>query len=98
MIPSAKLTLADVEATYAGARPLVSRPGRSASDLSRKYKILDHGKVSDRPGLLSVLGGKLTTSRSMAEDIVDRVERILGRSAPCMTRASGPISRTAGRF
>ncbi len=84
-IPSARLTPDDVEAAYAGARPLVHTPGKSASDLSRKYQILDHGKVSDRPGLLSVLGGKLTTSRSMAEVVVDRVLRLLGRSAPCTT-------------
>lgn len=84
-IPSAKLTPADVEASYAGARPLVARPGKSASDLSRQYQILDHGKVSGRPGLLSVLGGKYTTSRAMAEEIVDRVCRQLGKGGPCMT-------------
>ena len=47
--------------TGAGARPLVWTPGKSASDLSRKYKILDHGKIAGRPGLISVLGGKLTS-------------------------------------
>lgn len=84
-IPESRLSLADVEASYAGVRPLISRPGKSASDLSRKYQILDHGKVSGRPGLISVLGGKLTTSRSMAEDIVDQAERHLGKRAPCTT-------------
>jgi glycerol-3-phosphate dehydrogenase len=84
-VPSARLTIADVEASYAGARPLVSRPGKSASDLSRKYQILDHGKVSGRPGLLSVLGGKYTTSRAMAEDIVDQVCKKTGKGGPCMT-------------
>lgn len=84
-IPSAHLTHADVEATYAGARPLVARPGKSASDLSRKYQILDHAKVSNRPGLISVLGGKYTTSRAMAEDIVDQVCRKVGKGGPCAT-------------
>ncbi len=84
-IPSARLTPADVEASYAGARPLVARPGKSASDLSRKYQILDHGRLSARPGLLSVLGGKYTTSRAMAEDIVDKVCRKLGKGGPCTT-------------
>jgi len=84
-IPSARLTRADVEAAYAGARPLVARPGKSASDLSRRYQIIDHAKASGRPGLLSVLGGKYTTSRAMAEDIVDQVARRLGKGGPCMT-------------
>jgi glycerol-3-phosphate dehydrogenase len=84
-IPSARLTQDDVEAAYSGARPLVSRPGKSASDLSRKYQILDHGKISDRPGLLSVLGGKYTTSRSMAQDVVDRVCKQLGKGGRCVT-------------
>ncbi len=84
-LPSAKLTLDDVEACYAGARPLVFEPGKSASDLSRHYKIIDHGQAANRPGLLSVLGGKLTTSRSMAEVVVDRAQGLLGKSGKCMT-------------
>jgi glycerol-3-phosphate dehydrogenase len=47
--------------------------------------IINHGKVSSRPGLLSVLGGKLTTSRSMAEDVVDRVTALLGIGGRCVT-------------
>lgn len=101
-IPSARLGLEDVEAAYAGARPLIFRPGKSASDLSRKHAILDHGAVSGRPGLLSVLGGKLTTTRAIAEDVVDRIERLLGRRSRCVTTklpiGGGAIERPEERL
>jgi glycerol-3-phosphate dehydrogenase len=85
-IPSARLTLADIEAGYAGARPLVHQPGKSASDLSREYKLIDHGESSKLPGLLSIVGGKLTTSRSLAQTVVNRALKLLGeRKRPCLT-------------
>lgn len=59
------LTQNDVLGTYAGLRPLLDAPGRSA-DLSRK-----HAVVTSRDGVLTVVGGKLTTYRRMAEDAVD---------------------------
>jgi glycerol-3-phosphate dehydrogenase len=56
----------DVAGSYAGLRPLVvGSRGRSA-DLSRKHAVI-HG--SD--GVLTVVGGKLTTYRRMAEDAID---------------------------
>jgi len=42
------------------------------------------------PGLLSIIGGKLTTYRKMAEDVVDRVVRLSQASQPCRT-ASTPL-------
>ena len=61
------LTRAEVIGTFAGLRPLLA--GDSAgetSDLSRRHAILESPS-----GLLSVVGGKLTTYRRMAEDAVD---------------------------
>lgn len=92
-IPSARLSLDDVEACYAGARPLIDDPGKPASDLSRNYRIVDHEESSGLSGILSAVGGKLTTSRSMAEAITDRALRKLGRSAPC---ATGSLSLGGG--
>jgi glycerol-3-phosphate dehydrogenase len=59
------LTQADVLGSYAGLRPLLDAPGRSA-DLSRK-----HAVVRSPEGVLTIVGGKLTTYRRMAEDAVD---------------------------
>lgn len=64
----------DVLATFAGLRPLLAAgdPGDDGetSDLSRRHAILESSS-----GLLSVVGGKLTTYRRMAEDAVDEVIR-----------------------
>ncbi len=61
------LCSADVVGTWAGLRPLVkaASTGRTA-DLSRRHKVL----VSDS-GVVSIVGGKLTTYREMAEDTVN---------------------------
>jgi glycerol-3-phosphate dehydrogenase len=90
--PQARLTPKDVVATYAGLRPLVGRRRSKESDISRAHKVF----VSPS-GLLTVAGGKLTTFRAMAEDVVDRVERRLARQGrktgkPCRTRRE-PLRR-----
>jgi glycerol-3-phosphate dehydrogenase len=59
------LTQADVLGSYAGLRPLLDAPGKSA-DLSRKHAVLRSPE-----GVLTVVGGKLTTYRRMAQDAVD---------------------------
>jgi glycerol-3-phosphate dehydrogenase len=66
--PTAKLTMDDVESSWAGLRPLIEEEGKSASELSRKDEIFQ----SDT-GLISIAGGKLTGYRKMAERIVDLV-------------------------
>ncbi len=66
--PSAHLTVADVESSWAGLRPLIHEEGKSASELSRKDEIFE----SDS-GLISIAGGKLTGYRKMAERVVDRI-------------------------
>jgi glycerol-3-phosphate dehydrogenase len=58
----------DVVSTYAGLRPLIDAPACSVSATSREHEIL-----IERDGLLTIVGGKLTTYRRMAEEAVDRV-------------------------
>jgi glycerol-3-phosphate dehydrogenase len=70
------LTRADVLGTYAGLRPLVEGDATATADLSRR-----HAVVRAPDGLISVVGGKLTTYRRMAQDAVDRVTDV-----PCRTR------------
>lgn len=72
--PAAQLDVADVISAWAGIRPLVAHDGTTANDASREH----HIGVSES-GLVSVTGGKLTTYRAMAAEIVDRVERAAGR-------------------
>ncbi|MGI9042647.1 MAG: glycerol-3-phosphate dehydrogenase/oxidase, partial [Gemmatimonadaceae bacterium] len=73
--PAAALTASDVLETWAGIRPLaVAPPGASPSSISREHQI-----SLDQAGVIVVTGGKLTTYRSMAAEIVDVVEKRLGR-------------------
>jgi glycerol-3-phosphate dehydrogenase len=78
---TSSLQLSDVLGTFAGLRPLMrSRPGKP-SNLSREYRI-----VESSSGLISVVGGKYTTYRRMAEVITDVVALRLGKRGPCRTR------------
>ena len=66
--PTVHLTMADVESSWAGLRPLIHEEGKSASELSRKDEIFE-----SPTGLVSIAGGKLTGYRKMAERVVDLV-------------------------
>jgi glycerol-3-phosphate dehydrogenase len=75
------LTRDDVVGAYAGLRPLLDSDGATA-DLSRKHAVL----VSPA-GVVTIVGGKLTTYRRMAEDAVDKALEVSGLAAgPCRTR------------
>jgi glycerol-3-phosphate dehydrogenase len=72
--PDAELGDDDVLRTWAGIRPLAAAPpGTSPSSISREHRI-----SKDPTGVIVVTGGKLTTYRSMAAEIVDEVERVAG--------------------
>jgi glycerol-3-phosphate dehydrogenase len=66
--PAVKLSLADIESSWAGLRPLIHEDGKSTSELSRKDEIFE-----SETGLISIAGGKLTGYRKMAERIVNLV-------------------------
>ncbi len=56
----------DIVGTYAGMRPLVGDPGGSTVKTSREHRV-----ASDASGLVRISGGKYTTYRVMARDVVD---------------------------
>jgi glycerol-3-phosphate dehydrogenase len=79
-------TRADVVGAYAGLRPLLEVPGTgddATADLSRRHAIL-----TSPTGVTTVVGGKLTTYRRMAEDVLDELVA-QGRleAGPCRTAA-----------
>ena len=71
--PSARLTQDDIISTFAGLRPLIGQEGKAAYQVSR-----DHHIFESEAGLVSIAGGKLTTYRKMAQDVVDLVVKKLG--------------------
>ncbi|MCV7347213.1 glycerol-3-phosphate dehydrogenase/oxidase [Mycolicibacterium rhodesiae] len=76
------LTTVDVKGAYAGLRPLIDTGQGRTSDLSR-----DHAVIESSNGVFSVVGGKLTEYRHMAEDVLDRALAARAITAqPCRTR------------
>ena len=73
---SIQLKLEDVDFYYGGLRPLVEQEGKSTYNASRKLEIMDHAKEGF-PGFYSALGGKYTTSRLLAEKLVDKIVEFL---------------------
>jgi len=68
-----------------GVRPTLFGFGAYEDELSRDYRIIDHGRDGSAPGLFTITGGKLAAYRLMAEDAADQVARALGVEAPCRT-------------
>lgn len=84
------LSAADIEGVYAGLRPLLAaeaRPGRSPHSMDESTSALsrEHAVVEPMLGLMLVAGGKYTTYRVMAADVVDRAARRLGGVRPSRT-------------
>jgi glycerol-3-phosphate dehydrogenase len=87
------LTPQDVVGSYAGLRPLLEGADGATADLSRDHAILERDD-----GLLTIVGGKLTTYRRMAEEVVDRiVEQRDVQAGRCVT-ASQPLVGAAPRW
>lgn len=70
------ITRADLLGAYAGLRPLLDTGAGSTADLSRR-----HAVITSQDGLMTIVGGKLTTYRRMAQDAVDAAVRQAGLSA-----------------
>jgi glycerol-3-phosphate dehydrogenase len=74
------LTPGDIEGVYAGLRPLLAGEDEATSKLSR-----EHAVVTPAPGLVLVAGGKFTTYRVMASDVIDATAETLGPLPPSRT-------------
>lgn len=70
-----------VNYTYAGVRALVREDGVKEGDVSRKHGIYDHLRKDGIAGMVSVVGGKITGYRLIAEELADHVTRTLGTHA-----------------
>jgi len=75
-----KIEYSDILFTYGGLRPLVEEQTEDVYNSSRKYEITDETKIGYY-GLFTVEGGKYTTSRSLAEHVIDKVSKKLNLNA-----------------
>ncbi|MEJ7815131.1 MAG: glycerol-3-phosphate dehydrogenase/oxidase [Rubrobacter sp.] len=106
VIPAAKLSREDVLFTYAGVRPLPYNPEGETGGVTRSHVVFDHakggsvagGKVKSQSaelpqvgGLLSIIGGKLTTYLNLSRQTVDAVFEKLDRKAPKSTSRKVPL-------
>ena len=96
VIPEAGLSRESVLFTYSGVRPLPFKPEGSESSITRAHVVYDHvtgksaaggrltveGAGPRAEGLITIVGGKLTTYRNLARQTVDLAFRKLGRQAP----------------
>jgi glycerol-3-phosphate dehydrogenase len=76
-----------VDRSFWGVRPLYD-PGpddASDDDTTRAHVLLDHQSRDNLEGLTSIVGGKLTTHRLMAEDVGDHLCERFGLDVPCRT-------------
>jgi glycerol-3-phosphate dehydrogenase len=90
LFPQARLARADVIAAWAGIRPLAAtRAAREASSTASASR--EHTIERDARGLVTVSGGKLTTYRAMAAQVVDAVGSALGRRLPRATTDRVPL-------
>jgi glycerol-3-phosphate dehydrogenase len=77
ILPAANLGPDQISYTYAGVRPLPFTGDKDEKSITRRHFIRRHPQVAN---LFSIVGGKLTTYRSLAEEAVDLVLQELGRS------------------
>ena len=113
VIPEANLTRESVLFAYSGVRPLPYQPEGSEGSVTRSHIVYDHARgkgvgtkrssigedAARVEGLISIVGGKLTTYRNLSRQTVDMVYEKLGREAqsevPHATNAMAPAIGTA---
>lgn len=84
VIRGAGLARKDILYTYSGVRPLPFTDNEVASSITRRHFIRRHPKIGN---LFSIVGGKLTTYRGLAEETVDLILTRLGKKTPACATA-----------
>ena len=71
--------------TYSGVRPLFDDGASAAQEATRDYVLKVDGNKTDG-ATINVFGGKLTTSRRLAESVLEKIEEVLGKKGPAWTK------------
>lgn len=95
VIPTANLDRTAINYTYAGVRPLPFAPDGAEAAITRRHILHDHAEQKAN-GLLSVVGGKLTTYRELAAQVVDWVQRRLDLAVTPSRTGQEPLPGALG--
>jgi glycerol-3-phosphate dehydrogenase len=93
VIPGAHLGRDQILYSYAGVRPLPFVDDKEERRITRRHFIREHARHAN---LLSIVGGKLTTYRSLAEETVDLVFKKLRRDSPRCASGNVPLPGALG--
>lgn len=96
LLPGLGLTKERIITTFAGVRPLVAGGTGGRDEKVPWHVSRAHLLHQDANGLLSIVGGKYTTHRAIAEEVVDRVVRRLGRAPIACRTAEVPLAAVPG--
>ena len=84
LLPDLRYTADDVIYAQSGVRPLPEHDRAKPGAITRRHMVFDHAATDGIEGLFSIIGGKLTTYRQLAEEAVDAVFHSRGIDAPPM--------------
>lgn len=91
VVPNANMSSEDVLYCLAGIRPLpVTEDEKEEAEITRRHLIFDHEQEGIH-GLVSIIGGKLTTYRNLAEETVDYIFEKMGETNPLCRTESIPL-------
>src|SRR5207253_5113441 len=93
-----KAPFEEIHFTWAGVRALVREEGVAESEVSRKHALFDHERREGIAGVISVVGGKITAYRAIAEEVVDAVSGKLERRGRSSTSEQPLPGARAGNF
>jgi glycerol-3-phosphate dehydrogenase len=89
VLPQARLTRESILFAYSGVRPLPFTTGSNEEKITRRHFIHNHAPQLKK--FFSIVGGKLTTYRSLSEQAVDLVFKELGTKVPPCTTHQEPL-------
>jgi len=102
LFPEAGITRDSVLYSYAGSRPLLHAKTKNFNSASRDHAVYDHEAEENLPGLLSMVGGKLTTAPSFAAHALEVAAKKLGRPdpgpSPRLTKGVAPEDSRLGEI
>ncbi len=91
IFPGRRLSRTDIVWSFAGVRPLPADDQSPPGSISRRHKVVRHKRDHGIAGLFSLVGGKLTSYRGTALDVVKTVEKEIGRAEARVVEKDDPL-------